>query len=280
MTIATPEWQLSGFGDEIDDDPAIQVAVLQSLGAHHIEVRSAWGINVVDMTDDDLARLADLLEEKSMRVSAIASPIGKVDVSAPVDAEVERLGRAIRAAKALGTHYIRVFSFYYGDAEPDAVREPVLERMRALAETAARSGVVLLHENEKLIYGDTPDRVLDIIESVNSPALRVAWDAANFVQVGVKPFDEAYEKLRPYLDYLQIKDARAADGEVVASGEGDGQVATTIEALRDSGYAGFVSLEPHLAAAFGLGGFSGPEAFGTAARALRAITDRAGIHLG
>lgn len=274
-----PTWQLSGFGDEIDDDPAIQVAVLQALGARHIEVRSAWGTNIVDMTSEDLATLASLLDATSMKVSAIASPIGKVDLKGPVDAEIERLDNAIRAAKALGTSYIRVFSFYYGDAEPDAVREPVLERMRALAGAAERSGVVLLHENEKLIYGDTPDRVLDVVESVNSPALRVAWDAANFVQVGVKPFDEAYEKLRPYLDYLQVKDAQLADGEVVPAGEGDGDVRLTVEALRDSGYEGFVSLEPHLADAFGLGGFSGPEAFGTAARALRTITDDAGIRL-
>lgn len=89
-------WALSGFGDEIDDDPAVQIAVLQSLGANHIEVRSAWGTNIVDLSDNQLTALATLLKEKGMQVSAIASPIGKVDVSLPVEHEVRAAPRGQR----------------------------------------------------------------------------------------------------------------------------------------------------------------------------------------
>jgi len=271
-------WALSGFGDEIDDDPAVQVAVLQALGAKHIEVRSAWGTNVVDLSNDQLSALAKLLEEKDMLVSAIASPIGKVDVTLPVEHEVTRLRRAANAAKVLHARYIRIFSFYYGESVPvDSIRDAVIERMSALAAVAEEEGVILLHENEKDIFGDVPDRVLDIIETVNSPALKVAWDAANFVQVGVKPFDEAYAKLRPHLEYLQVKDALFANGHVVPAGEGDGDLLRTVEALKADGYTGFASLEPHLAGAHGLGGFSGPTAFGIAARAFAKVTAEAGV---
>lgn len=271
-------WPLSGFGDEIDDDPAVQIAVLQALGASHIEVRSAWGTNIVDLSDEQLSRLAELFAEKDMKVSAIASPIGKVDVSLPVEHEVERLRRAAHAAKVLDSKYIRIFSFYYGESVPvESIRDDVIERMRALAVIAEQEGVVLLHENEKDIFGDVPDRVLDIIETVNSPALKVAWDAANFVQVGVKPFEEAYGKLRPHLEYLQVKDALFANGHVVPAGEGDGDVLRTVEALKADGYTGFASLEPHLAGAHGLGGFSGPTAFGIAARAFAKVTAEAGV---
>jgi sugar phosphate isomerase/epimerase len=271
-------WALSGFGDEIDDDPAVQIAVLQALGANYIEVRSAWGTNIVDLSDDQLAALAGLLKEKGMQVSAIASPIGKVDVSLPVEHEVERLRRAAKAAKVLGAKYIRIFSFYYGESVPvESIRDAVIERMKALAAVAEEEGVVLLHENEKDIFGDVPDRVLDIIETVDSPALKVAWDAANFVQVGVKPFDEAYAKLRPHLEYLQVKDALFSNGHVVPAGEGDGDVLRTVEALKADGFTGFASLEPHLAGAHGLGGFSGPTAFGIAARAFAKVTAEAGV---
>lgn len=274
----SPTWLLSGFGDEIDDDPAIQIAVLQALGANHIEVRSAWGTNIVDLSDDQLGRLKELLAGKDMTVSAIASPIGKVDVSLPVEHEVERLHRAVNAAKVLGARYIRIFSFYYGKGVAvESIRDAVMERMTALARVAEDAGVVLLHENEKDIYGDTPDRVLDIIESVNSPALKVAWDAANFVQVGVKPFDEGYGKLRPHLEYLQVKDALFSNGHVMPAGEGDGDLLRTVEALKADGYTGFASLEPHLAGAHGLGGFSGPTAFGIAARAFAKVTSEAGV---
>jgi sugar phosphate isomerase/epimerase len=284
--MTTASWLLSGFGDEIDADPVVQVAALQALGASHIEVRSAWGTNVVDLTDDQLAELKSTLVERAMAVSAIASPIGKVEVSLPVELEVERLRRVIAVAQALDAPYIRIFSFYSatgfeGTAALDGTgaRDAVLERMRGLTELAEREHVVLLHENEKDIYGDTPERVLDLIESVGSDSLRVAWDSANFVQVGVRPFTDAYAMLRPHLEYLQVKDAVAATGEVTPTGEGDGQLRETLAALRDDGYQGFASLEPHLIFSNAFGGFSGPTSFGVAARAFRAMTDDLGIEL-
>ncbi|MEV8212404.1 sugar phosphate isomerase/epimerase family protein [Leifsonia sp. NPDC077715] len=279
--MTTVTWTLSGFGDEIDADPAIQVAVLQALGASAIEVRSAWGVNIVDLDAGELDRLATVLSERGMSVSAIASPVGKVDVSLPVEHEVERLRRAASAAHRLGTRYIRLFSFFRDEGVAvESIRDDVLVRMRALADVAEAEGLVLLHENEKDIYGDTPERCLDIVESVGSPALRLAWDSANFVQVGVAhPFDDGYAALRPHLEYLQVKDALTATGEVVPAGEGDGQVLQTLTALRDDGYTGFASLEPHLTDVNALGGFSGPAAFGRAARAFRTLTDRIGVTL-
>ena len=271
-------WTLSGFGDEIDPDPAVQVAVLKALGASHIEVRSAWGVNVVDLGDDQLAALAALLTREGMAVSAVASPIGKVDVALDAGLEVARLARIIRVAHALGTPNIRVFSFFRAPGVPvESIRDDVLTRMRLLADLAEKEGVVLLHENEKDIYGDTPARVLDLVESVGSASLRLAWDNANFVQVGVKPFTDGYAALRPYLDYLQVKDAVAATGVVVPAGQGDGELRETLTALRDDGYTGFASLEPHLASQHELGGFSGPTAFGEAARAFAGLIADLGV---
>jgi sugar phosphate isomerase/epimerase len=267
-------WTLSGFGDEIDADPAIQLSVLQALGARHIEVRSAWGTNVVELSDAEMDRLATAITDRQMGVSAIASPVGKVD------GEQDRLRRAIAAAHRLGARYIRVFSFYRTAHRPvTTIRDAVLKRMRALADLAESHDVVLLHENEKDIYGDVPSRVHDLIESVGSPALRVAWDSANFVQVGVRPFTDGYALLRPYIEYLQVKDAVAGNGEVVPAGEGDGELLETVIALRDDGYRGFASLEPHLADQHALGGFSGPYAFGQAARAFAALTASIGVEL-
>ncbi|WP_136610963.1 sugar phosphate isomerase/epimerase family protein [Sinomonas albida] len=273
----TVQWELSGFGDEIDADPRVQAAVMRALGASHIEVRSAWGTNIVDLSEDQLAELKSVLDEAGLKVSAIASPIGKVDVELPVEHEVERLDRALRAAEVLAAPYIRIFSFYYEGKKAEDVRDAVIERMTALARRAEGTGVTLVHENEKDIFGDVPERVLDIVETVDSPALKLAWDPANFVQVGVKPFSEAYEMLRPHVVYLQVKDAVSSSKKVVPAGEGDGEVLTTVEALRDSGYTGFASLEPHLAYAYETGGFSGPYSFGVAARAFAKVTEAAGV---
>ena len=136
---------------------------------------------------------------------------------------------------------------------------------------------MLLHENEKEIYGDIPERVLDIVESVGSPALRLAWDPANYVQVGVTPFTDGYAMLRPYTDYIQIKDAVLATGEVVASGEGDGQLRETVRALAADGFDGFFSMEPHLGSFNAFGALSGAANFTRATRAFTAILDSEGI---
>src|SRR5207248_11337668 len=60
-------------------------------------------------------------------------------------------------------------------------------------------------------------------------------------------------------------------GKVVPAGEGDGQLEPILLDLHRSGYDGFLSLEPHLAAHEKLGGFSGPELFKVAADALKTL---------
>jgi sugar phosphate isomerase/epimerase len=258
----------------------VQLAVLAALGARHIEVRSAWGTNVVELSDDQLDHLAGLLADRGTAVSAVGSPIGKVDIAGDPDAELARLERAVAAAHRLDTRYIRIFSFYRGaGVAVGSIRDAVLARLRTYADLAARNDLVLLHENEKDIYGDVPSRILDLVESVGSDALRLAWDSANFVQCGVRPFTDAYPLLRPYVEYVQVKDAVAATGVVVPAGEGDGELRETLMALRDDGYRGFFSLEPHLADQHALGGFSGPSAFGRAARALHRLAGSIGMGL-
>jgi sugar phosphate isomerase/epimerase len=189
-----------------------------------------------------------------------------------------RLDRAIAVAKRLNAPFIRIFSFFLRpDQAPADHRDEVIRRMRAMAERAQEAGVVLLHENEKEIFGDIPSRVLDIVQSVDLPSLRLAWDPANYVQVGVRPFTEAYTLLRPYTDYIQIKDAILGTGRVVPSGEGDGQVAETVRALRADGFDGFFSIEPHLSSAHHFGGYSGPDNFIRATNAFTKILDEQGI---
>jgi sugar phosphate isomerase/epimerase len=264
-------WTLSGFSDEISPDFAEQCALVAELGLTHLELRSAWGTNVLDLDADQLARASELLAEHGLAVSSIGSPIGKIGIGDDFGPHLERARHAMAVAAHFGAPYVRIFSFFVpAGVDPDSVRDEVLTRMTALAAVAAEAGVVLLHENEKEIYGDVPRRCLDVVESVGSPALRLAWDAANFVQVGVRPFTEAYALLRPHLEYVQIKDAHLATGEVVAAGRGDGEVAETLRALRADGFDGFFSLEPHLSQTHALGGFSGPELF---TEAWQAFTD-------
>jgi sugar phosphate isomerase/epimerase len=271
-------WTLSGFADEIDPDLKTQCATLNDLGITHVEFRSAWGTNVLDLTDEQIEETAAVLAAHGLRVSSIGSPLGKINIDDDFAAHLVRADRALAVAQRLGAPFIRIFSFFLRpDQEPDRYRDEVLRRMTALTERAAPTGVVLLHENEKEIYGDIPERVLDIVESVGSPALRLAWDPANYVQVGVTPFTDGYAMLRPYTDYIQIKDAVLATGEVVPSGEGDGQLRETVRALAADGFDGFFSMEPHLGSFNAFGALSGAANFTRATRAFTDILDSEGI---
>jgi sugar phosphate isomerase/epimerase len=263
---------LTGFADEISADPGEQLATLAAESITHLELRSAWGVNVADLSDAQVAGFRHALDDAGVSVSAIGSPVGKIDVDAPIGPELDRLRRIAAVAARLGTPLVRVFSFFIPEGQsPDGFRHQVIDRMGALADVADQHGLVLAHENEKQIYGDIPRRCADLITSVGSPALRATFDAANFVQCGVAPHAEGYELLRPHLAYLQVKDAIAATGEVVPAGQGDGQLRQTLAALRDSRFTGFASLEPHLAEGHTFGGFSGPELFRRAARALKEL---------
>lgn len=267
--------KLSGFADEISQDLNEQLDTLQSLGIRYLELRGVWGKNVLDLTDEELGQVKAELDRRGIGVSAIGSPIGK----APIDNDFEeykvRVRRAIDAAHKLDSRSIRIFSFYCRDRDAD--RAEVMRRMQAMADMAAASGVVMLHENEKDIYGEQPDRCRDLHKTVQSSALGATFDPANFVQAGVRPFDQAYPLLKPYIRYFHIKDAVMGEGRVVPAGHGDGQLSELLAAARDSGYDGFLSLEPHLKVAGHSSGYTGSELFATAVGALRKILNELGL---
>ena len=265
-------WTVTGFADEISPDVDEQVQTLAQDDIRWVEVRGAWGQNVLDLSDEALAKLKQTFDRAGIRVSSIGSPIGKILVTDPFPPHLARFQRALEIATFLDAPFVRVFSFFIPDGEDPADHaEEILTRMAALAQAAGPAGITLLHENEKHIFGDTPARCAQILESVDSPALRAAWDPANFVQCGVRPFAEGYEALRPFIAYVHVKDALLATGQVVPAGEGDGEWRETISALHASGFDGFFSLEPHLLKAETYAGFSGPDLWRTASHAFKAL---------
>ena len=271
-------WTLSGFIDEISDDFSEQCKVAAGLGLGYVEVRSAWGTNILDLDEGQLDVVQETLDAHGLRVSSIGSPIGKIKIDDDFPPHLERMRHVVEVAKTLEAPYIRLFSFFIPEGiDPDSRRDEVLSRMSDLAEVAKGADVTLVHENEKDIYGDIPRRCLDIVTSVSAPHLQLAWDPANFVQVGVRPFTEGYDMLRPHVSYIQIKDALLTDGTVVVAGAGDGEVPETVRALRADGFDGFFSLEPHLGDYTAFGALSGPELFTNSWQAFTDILTSEGI---
>ena len=271
-------WTLTGFADEIDPDLDVQLETLAAESIDHLELRGVWGKNVLKLTDEELRRVATTLATRGVKVSSIGSPIGKIGIGDDFAPHLADFRRALEVARRLEAPYVRIFSFFIPEGEdPARHRAAVLERLSALVQEAAGSGVTLLHENEKHIYGDTPERCHDLMTAIASPLLRAAWDPANFVQCGLRPHTEGYALLRPFIAYVHVKDALRDSGRVVPAGEGDGELRQTIAALRDSGFDGFFSLEPHLQSAGPFSGFSGPDLFQRAAQVFKGLLREQGI---
>lgn len=277
---------LSAFADEIDPSLDIQMEVLRKFSISHIEMRGVDGKNVSEYTPEEMKQIKKRLDENGFSVSAVGSPIGKIEITDDMDAQMVLFRNVMELAKILETPYIRLFSFFMPKGEdPAKYRDEVLRRMNQYVTAAKGSGLILLHENEKNIYGDTAERCLDIVESIGSDQLRVTFDPANFVECNEETYPKAYHMLRPYLTYMHIKDCLRGS-YVVPAGQGDGNVEQILRELSSSGYRGFLSLEPHLTYFAGLGALEkekrfedetagdGQAQFAMAVNALNAILNK------
>ncbi|MDL2232903.1 sugar phosphate isomerase/epimerase [Ruminococcaceae bacterium OttesenSCG-928-L11] len=237
---------LSGFSDEISPDFETQLVTVQSLGLKHIEIRGVNGRNISEYTPQEAKTLQAAMDAHGIRVSSVGSPCGKIKITDDFAPHFEQFKNVVALAKEFGTRNIRMFSFLIPEGDnPAAHRDEVLRRLEKMVEYAVEQDVVLLHENEKEIYGDVATRCRDLFEQLGGDHFRGVFDFANFVQCGQDTL-EAYEMLAPHIAYIHIKDARLADGQVVPAGMGDGHVSQLLGRFKDSGYRGFLSLEPHL----------------------------------
>ncbi len=237
---------LSGFSDEIAPELDLQLAAIREWGLSHIELRAADGVNVSDFSPEKVKEVKNKLAGAGVSVSSIGSPIGKIGVEEDFAPHLEKLKRTLEIQKELGAPYLRMFSFYIPQGRaPEDFREEVLDRVGRMAEEAAAWDSVLLHENEKGIYGDSAPRCKELLEAFYGPHFKAVFDFANFVQVGQQTLP-AYELLKPYVEYVHVKDAQWGTGAVVPAGQGDGHVKDILTDLIGGGWKGFLSLEPHL----------------------------------
>jgi sugar phosphate isomerase/epimerase len=266
---------LSAFADEISPDPREQVAVLKGCGVRFIEFRSIHKTNVLALSDAQIKEFKKLLDGEGFGLSAIGSPVGKVPVDAPFEPHLDKFKRAVELCGVFGTPNIRVFSYYPPadvpfDGNWAPYRDEVIRRMRVKAELAQKAGVTLFHENEHKIYGDSPERVRDLMASVNNPALRSAYDAANWVFCGYDPV-QGWELTKDYVGHFHIKDWKAGEEHGRIPGTGDGNIPYSIRDAVKRGYNGFATMEPHLRGGGPTGGVSGPDLFPLAVEAFRKI---------
>ena len=246
-------YRITGFADEISGDLNVQVDSLKSLGMSYVEMRGVDGNNLIFHTDDKVRQIKQYLDNNGIKLSALGSPLGKIGITDPFEPHFDEFKRAIEIAHMMECPNIRMFSFYLpNDANPSDYEGEVFDRLGKFIDYAAANDALLLHENEKGIYGEKAAECEKLMKAFYGDHFKAIFDFANFVQCGQDTL-EAYEMLKQYIYYIHVKDAKKADGSVMPAGYGDGNVATILKSLYSNGYDGFLSLEPHL---FNFAGFA------------------------
>ena len=234
---------ISAFADEACDALEGQITALKRNGLTCIEPRSMSG-NMVKKSDEELFAIRQALDEAGITVPSLGSPIGKFDINGDFDVHLEEFARALRACEILGAKRMRIFSFFVEQDQLAQHRDEVMRRMSVMLEMADKAGVMLCHENETGIYGQNPDEVRDLLDTL--PTLRGIFDAANYVrhqQDPIKGFEATAEKL----EYIHVKDALFSDRAMTPVGEGDGQykeILSRVDKMTDREIV--LTVEPHL----------------------------------
>jgi sugar phosphate isomerase/epimerase len=241
-------FKIAAFADEIDSDIEEQARILLKEGIYHLELR-VWGDRtLVELSRDELRRIKQVIKRNEFIVSDIASPIGKVLITDDFEEHLNLFKKYIEMAKVFETKMIRIFSYYCPqDQPPEEFSDEVIERMRRKTEIAADNGITLLMENERWLYGNIGSRCWEILETIGSPFLRMAFDPQNFLAEGERPFPDNYKMLADYIAHVHIKDGKLNEPDTfLYAGDGDGEIKGLLLALKRGEYKGFLSLEPHL----------------------------------
>ena len=247
---------LSAFSDEYADSLQEQCQALNGFGISYMEMRGVNGKNVSALTKAEGCEAKAVLADYAIKVSSIGSPLGKIKLDGDIAGHLERAKRVFETANELGAKNIRMFSFYLPDGKTrEECRGQLFDELEKLVKLSEEYNVTLCHENEALIYGESPEKCREILEYFGG-RLKCVLDMGNFVLDGYNPM-QAYKLLQKHIEYFHIKDALYA-GAIVPAGKGEAQIKEILEDYKANGKNDtFITLEPHLQTFSGLNALVG-----------------------
>lgn len=260
----TPKLRIAAITDEFSPDLEQALDAMAQIGMTGAELRVLWGRNIMDLSDDELARARDLVQARGMEVISIASPLLKCVL--PGDHQVDtrfqqdvfaskhtfedqpRLtDRAFEIAKLMNAKIVRVFS-YWRTLQPERCFDDVVKALMDLARKAESSDLIIGLENEHACNVGTAAESAKVFAAAQHPRLQMVWDPANALVGAENPFPHGYSLLpKDRIVHVHTKDCHMEGHKPVWGPLGTravdwkGQVA----ALLADGYTGWLSLETH-----------------------------------
>lgn len=243
--------RVCGIGDEAASGLTEQVRTHTELGFHGIELRTVGGSGIHRLSLDEVRAIADDVAAAGLVIPVLDTPVGSwaVSVRTDLESELDVLRASLDRAALLGCTRLRVMSYQNDGLSEHDWRAESLRRMRVLADVAEQAGMVLLHENCHGWAGQGSRQSLDMMATVDSPALRLLFDTGNGLAYGYDG-PEFLRAVIDLVDHVHVKDGHHdANGEAVFGmpGEGEADIAGCVTTLEEHGYAGWYSIEPHVA---------------------------------
>ena len=248
---------LSAFADEYCDDFCGQLEFLNREGIGLIEIRGVNGKNISTLSESEAKECKKELDKAGIKVSSMGSPLGKYPIEDDINPHLDTAKKIFEFANLFGAKLCRVFSFYMPEGKnPDDYKEKVYENLEKLICLSEQYGVSLCHENEWGIYGQSPEKCLELINRFDG-RFHTVFDMGNYVLDGYKPWKENYESLKHSIRYFHIKDALSA-GAIVPAGCGEANIKEILSDYQSTANSDFfVSIEPHLQTFSGLNQLAG-----------------------
>ena len=241
--------KIYAFADEASPIIDKQITALKENGLQGLEIRNVDNVNISEISNAKAKEVKKKLDDAGLTVWSIGSPIGKIDIEKDSFAvHTEKFRRTLEIAEILGAENIRLFSFFIPKGKnPVDYKQEVINRLGTFLDLANGTGITLCHENEKGIYGDIPERCLEIHKAL--PEMPAIFDPANYIQCGADTL-KAWEIIKGFVKYLHLKDA-LPNGSVVPAGKGIGNLPFILDDFRKNG-GKCVTIEPHLTVFSGL----------------------------
>jgi sugar phosphate isomerase/epimerase len=256
-------FRIAAITDEFTPDFDAALSAMASVGMAGAELRTLWGKNIIDLSDEELDRAVAAAKQHGIEIVSIATPLLKCTLpdAPPVDerfqqdsfaskhafADQPRLAaRAFEIAERTGARILRVFS-YWRTVDPSACFDRIVEALDGLAGQAAARGVTIGVENEHACNIGTGAETVRVLAALDHPNLKVVWDPANALVAGESPI-EGYSKLPPArIAHVHAKDCTVEDHKATWCELGTGAIPwpMQIDALARDGYTGWISLETH-----------------------------------
>lgn len=255
--------KLSVITDEISMDLGHALGVMKEYGCTGAEIRSLWGTNIGELTDEQTGEALKLLEEAQLEVSCLASPLFKCELEGMGGDSVgnthqaaersnreqmDLLKRLHKRANQFGTRFIRTFAYWRRNELTPKIEDAIAAGMADAIKYCEDNDLVMLLENEHACYFGPGVEAAKFLARVNSPALRGCWDPGNAFFAGERAFPVGYEAMKPYIEHVHVKDAELlASGKYrfIVVGEGELDYKGQLAALKADGYKGYLSIETH-----------------------------------